>query len=124
MLEKIIKEWIQNHLDANEILKTSQHGFRSGRSCLTNLLSFLEYVTEQLDAGEDVDIIYLDFSKAFDKVPHMRLVHKMREYGIDSHLVNWVKNWLTNRKQRVVLNGTHSTWLGVMLKVGFHRAQA
>ena len=99
VLETIIKEWIQKYLDANEILKTSQHSFRPFRLCLTKLLSFLDYVTEQLDAGEAVDIIYLDFSKALDKVPHMRLVHKMLEYKIHCHLVNWVENWLSNRKQ-------------------------
>ena len=81
--------------------------------CLTNLLSFLDYLTEQIDSGEDIDLIYLDFSKAFDKVPHKRLIHKLRDYNINNSLTDWVENWLTDRKQRVVLNGTQSSWIPV-----------
>lgn len=68
----------------------TQHGFRSGRSCLTNLLEFLEYITKQLDEGNNIDIIYLDFGKAFDKVPHRRLVHKLGLHGIGCGLVDWI----------------------------------
>ena len=113
VLEKLIRGWIQTHLDHNEILRGTQHGFRSGRSCLTNLLSFLDYVTDKVDNGEDVDIVYLDFSKAFDKVPHKRLVYKLSQYNINPFLVKWIESWLHDRKQRVVLNGIQSEWLGV-----------
>ena len=68
ILEKIIKGSIWEHLNKYRLIRDSQHGFRSGRSCLTNLLAFLEYITKQLDEGNSVDVIYLDFSKAFDKV--------------------------------------------------------
>lgn len=113
VFEKIIKDQIEVYLEANSIIKNSQHGFRSGRSCLTNLLSFLDYITDQVDRGEDIDLVYLDFSKAFDKVPHKRLVYKLREYRLNSFIVNWVENWLTDRKQRVVLNGNRSGWMDV-----------
>ena len=73
IFEKIIKGSIWEHLNKYRLIRDSQHGFRSGRSCLTNLLEFLEYITKQLDEGNSIDVIYLDFSKAVDKVPHRRL---------------------------------------------------
>lgn len=81
-----------------------------GRSCQTNLLEFLDFVTEQVDKGEAVDIVYLDFSKAFDKVPHTRLMHKAAQCGIKGLVLNWLKNWLSDRKQCVMLNGFKSNW--------------
>ena len=69
MLESIIKQKLVHHLESQDVIKPSQHGFRSGRSCLTNLLEYLEYVTTQIDNRQPVDCVYLDFSKAFDKVP-------------------------------------------------------
>ena len=79
----------------NKIIKESQHGFTRGRSCLTNLLDFLEVVYEKLDEGKPVDIIYLDFAKAFDKVPHNRLLVKMEACGIAGNVLRWISNWLT-----------------------------
>ena len=65
----------------NSLIKDSQHGFVSGRSCLMNLIEFFEQVTKQVDEGKAVDVVYIDFSKAFDKVPHGKLVHKIRGHG-------------------------------------------
>ena len=109
----MIKDAIVNHLESNNMIKDSQHGFRSGRSCLTNLLYFLEDVTKTLDEGGSVDVVYLDFSKAFDKVPHKRLITKLSRYNISNKFVDWIENWLSDRKQRVVLNGCKSDWLAV-----------
>ena len=78
VLEKIIKMNMVEHLMENEIIKSSQHGFMKGRSCLSNLLDFFEEVYENVDSENSVDIIYLDLAKAFDKVPHERLVKKLR----------------------------------------------
>ena len=64
-----MRDVIVRHLEDNELLKDSQHGFRRGRSCLTNLLTFLDRVSGCLDEGEAVDVVFLDFAKAFDKVP-------------------------------------------------------
>ena len=114
ILEKIIKGSIWKHLEQCRLIRDSQHGFRSGRSCLTNLLEFLEYITKQLDEGNSVDVIYLDFSKAFDKVPHRRLIHKLRLHGIGGTIVEWIGEWLSGRKQRVVLNGVKSDWKEVV----------
>ena len=81
------------------------------RSCLTNVLEFLEYVTDAVDIGKPVDIIYLDFQKAFDKVPRAKLLHGTRNFG---NILNWIGEWLNARQQRVVLNGNVSTWLYVI----------
>ncbi|KAL7631154.1 UNVERIFIED_CONTAM: hypothetical protein RMT77_018543 [Armadillidium vulgare] len=110
ILEKLLKSHIEKHLDDNKILYNSQHGFRKGRSCQTNLLEFMEYITECIDKGDPVDVIYLDFSKAFDKVPHVRLMQKLSQYGIDGMVQNWIKEWLKNRRQCVLLNGNKSSW--------------
>ena len=88
----------------------SQHGFRTGRSCLSNLLAFLDKVTRDIEDGKCVDVIYLDFAKAFDKVPHKRLLDKLKCHGIRGKLWNWISNWLYGRKQRVCIKGYASTW--------------
>ena len=73
VLESIIKDKIIDFIDENELIRDTQHGFRKGRSCLTNLLEFLDIVTDSFDQGKQVDVSYLDFSKAFDKVPHNKV---------------------------------------------------
>ena len=75
-MESIIRDEIVQYLEANQLLKDSQHGFRTGRSCLTNILVFLDKITEWVDQGEMVDVVFLDFAKAFDKVPYQRLLLK------------------------------------------------
>ena len=114
MLESIIKQKLVQYLESQDVIKPSQHGFRSGRSCLTNLLEYLEYVTTQIDNRQPVDCVYLDFSKAFDKVPHQRLLVKLKTMGIEGKVLEWIRDWLSNRKQRVVLNGTNSKWQPVL----------
>ena len=67
-------------------------------------------MTRILDGGEPAELIYLDFSKAFDNVPHKRLMKKMEALGITGNILKWTTNWLANHRQRTVLNGTHSDW--------------
>ena len=114
ILESIIKDQIVDHLDINNLINSSQHGFTKNKSCVTNLLEFLETVTSVIDSGEWFDVVYLDFSKAFDKVPKLRLLETLRAHGISGFLLNWLENWLSNRRQRVVLNGKFSTWKDVL----------
>ena len=114
ILESIIKDQIVDHLDINNLINSSQHGFTKNKSCVTNLLEFLETVTSVIDSGEWFDVVYLDFSKAFDKVPKLRLLETLKAHGIDGFLLNWLENWLSNRRQRVVLNGKFSTWKDVL----------
>ena len=92
------------------MLNKSQHGFLRNKSCQTNLISFFERVTSLVDAGNAVDIVYLDFSKAFDKVPHDILVSKLVKIGLDKVTIKWICNWLTTRTQRVLINGSSSSW--------------
>ena len=110
MLESIIKDNIIAHLNKFALINSSQHGFTSGRSCLTNLLEFFEYVLQNIGKGHAVDVVYLDFQKAFDKVPHQRLLSKLVSHGISGAVVNWIGGRLRDRRQRVVLNGCKSEW--------------
>ena len=113
MLETLIRDKLVNHLEENKLLRDTQHGFRNKRSCLTNLLDFFYDVFNQYDDSKAVDIIYLDFQKAFDKVPHKRLLVKLKAHGIDGMVLRWIENWLCERKQRVVINGKSSNWTSV-----------
>ena len=95
-------------------IRPSQHGFTKGRTCLTNLISFYELVTRLVDEGKAVDVVYLDFSKAFDTVSHSLLLQKLAVRGLDRYTLGWVRNWLEGRAQRVVVNGVKSSWQPVM----------
>ena len=86
-MEKIIKELV-TYLEGNELICETQHGFRKNRSCLTNMLDFFEAVAGEVDRGEPVDVLYFDFRKAFDRVPHQRLLLKMNALGIDGRLLD------------------------------------
>ena len=105
MLESIIKEEIMTHLSANNLLRDTQHGFLPGRSCATNLILTMDYLTEAIDNSTPADMVYLDFSKAFDKVPHDKLMAKLRSKGITGNYATWIENWLKGRKQHVRVNG-------------------
>jgi ribonucleases P/MRP protein subunit RPP40 len=113
IMESILKDEILNHINKHSLIRQSQHGFTKGRSCLTNLLEFLETVTYNLDEGKSVDIIYLDFAKAFDKVPYQRLFKKLFSHGIRGQILEWVKHWLLGRKQKVSINKAYSGWQSV-----------
>ncbi len=114
LMESVVRDTLTTHLTNNNLIGPSQHGYMKGRSCATNLLQFLERATTAVDRGEAFDIIYLDFAKAFDKVPHKRLMRKLRAHGVTGHLLEWVKSWLANHRQRVVLNRKFSSWADVL----------
>ena len=94
-MEKIIRDAIVKHMTENDLFSKAQHGFIKGKSCVTQLLEFLEDITQAIDNGEDVYIVYLDFCKAFDKVPHKRLLKTIHGYGIRGKIYNWVKEFLS-----------------------------
>ena len=100
---------VMSHLNANNILIENQHGFRAGYSCVSQLITLTEDILHALDQRKQVDIILLDFAKAFDTVPHQRLLKKLQYYGIRNNILNWIRTWLTDRTQRVFLNGESST---------------
>src|SRR5664279_68235 len=113
ILESIIRDCIIEHVKKYKLIRESQHGFVRKRSCLTNLLEFLEFVSNYVDQGFPIDVVYLDFQKAFDKVPHKRLMLKIRSLGITDTIYEWIKDWLKDRVQRVVLLGSSSSWINV-----------
>jgi len=110
IMESLIRDAIVSHLEQFKLLGASQHRFRSWKSCLSNLLAFLDDVTKSVEEGCNVDVIFLDFAKAFDKVPHQRLLEKLRNHGIRGELLKWITAWLENRKQRVCVRGCASRW--------------
>ena len=114
LLERLIKDHMVDFLVKHKLLNSSQHGFLKARSCLTNMLCFLEEITKWIDVGSPVDIIYSDFQKAFDKVPHQRLLLKLKAHGIGDSITDWIEQWLTDRKQRVVVDGEVSNWKSVL----------
>ena len=109
-MESIIRDHLLEHFEENQLLSDCQHGFVRGRSCSTNLLAVLDLWTQTLDEEGSIDTIYLDFAKAFDTVPHERLLRKLQGYGIEGHLLSWVRDFLSGRRQRVVVNGEGSQW--------------
>ncbi len=114
LLESILRDALMDHLTANKLLNPSQHGFMPGKSCTTNLLEFMEKTTKVIDAGLPFDVVFLDFAKAFDKVPRERRLEKLRAHRVRGRVLNWIRNWLTGRRQRVVLNGKFSSWAEVL----------
>ena len=114
ILESIIKDKIIDFLDENELIRDTQHGFTRGRSCLTILLEFLDVATDSFDKSKQLDVAYLDFSKAFDKVPHRRLILQLKLHGINAKTLAWIELWLSERQQRVLLNGSKSKWENVL----------
>ena len=114
IMETILRNTLVKYLEENSLINSSQHGFRNKRSCLTNLLDFYNDVFNIFDETKAVDIIYLDFQKAFDKVPHQRLLKKIKTHGITGKIHSWLEDWLTERKQRVVINGKASDWRNVL----------
>ena len=97
--EEVILKAITQHMRDNGGIRPSQHGFMKGKSCLTNLISFYDRVTRLVDEGKAVDIVYLDFSKAFNTVCHNILLEKLAAHGLDRYTLSWVKNWLNGRAQ-------------------------
>ena len=109
IMESLIVDVIIDHLTINFLKNPNQHGFTKGRSTITNLLCALNIWSEALSHGIPVDIVYLDFEKAFDKVPHQRLLNQVNAYGIRGEIHAWISDFLSNRTQSVRVNSAHST---------------
>ena len=97
-----------NHLDKHQVLSSLNHGFRSGYSCETQLVVTTHDLLNYYDQNKQVDTVILDFSKAFDTVPHRKLLHKQEAYGIRGPILHWISNFLTQRKMCVVVEGEKS----------------
>ena len=110
LLEHILCKHILDHLERNKILTSLNHGFRSGYSCKTQLVTTVHDLLGKFDIRAQIDMVILDFSKAFYTVPHQKLLHKMRQYGVDGNINAWLCDFLTNRKMKVhaVIDGEES----------------
>ncbi|CAM5153035.1 unnamed protein product [Natator depressus] len=109
-MEQVLKESILKHLEERKVIRNSQHGFTKGKSCLTNLISFYDEKTGSVDEGKAVDVLFLDFSKAFDTVSHSILASKLKKYGLGEWTIRWIESWLDCQAQREVINGSMSSW--------------
>ena len=114
LLEKVVAKHILSHVESNRIIPDQQHGFLSGRSTSTNLLEAMNVWIELMQHDIPVDIMYLDYAKAFDTIPHQRLLEKLKSLGIKGNVLKWLEQFLTGRKQRVVVNFTMSEWIEVL----------
>ena len=109
-LEKIVRDRIIKFMKNEGLFSNRQYGFISGRSTSLQLLKVLDKWTEALDSGLSIDCIYMDYAKAFDTVPHRRLIYKLSSYGINAGAVSWIENFLENRTQQVIVQGEESAW--------------
>ena len=107
LLERLLKVYMLDFSIRHKLLNPSQHGFLKVRSSLTNMLCFFE-ITKWIYEGSQ---------KTFDKVPHQRLLHKLKSHGVGDSIINWIEQWLTDRRQRVVVDGEVSNWKSVLSEV-------
>ena len=113
VMEHIMLSHISKHIAANNILTDAQHGFRQGLSTTTQLTSAIHDWSQTLQNRSQCDAVFLDFQKAFDRVPHDRLCTKLQYYGISGNSLNWIHAFLTGRTQAVVVDGSRSSWRAV-----------
>ena len=113
IFEHILSSNIMKHLEANNILNGHQHGFRHGYSCETQLISLVQDLCLNYDKDIQTDLISMDFAKAFDTVPHCRLLYKLQWYGVQGRVHKWIENFLADRSQIVVLGGVQSSSISV-----------
>ena len=113
IFESFVRDSLYDHFINNNLLSPNQYGFCKGRSCVTQLLNTINYWFYYLDRNVPVDAIYLDFRKAFDTVPHERLLRKLSGYGVRGNLLNWIRDFLSNRTQFVKINDKSSSSIPV-----------
>ena len=112
-MEDIVASNLSRHFGQNDILYDLQHGFRERRSCETHLIQLVEELARNTSQGRQTDLILLDFSKAFDRVNHMKLLHKLHQHGVRGNTLSWIKAFLTGRSRTVVLEGESSSEIPV-----------
>ena len=119
IFEKLIFNEIYSFLDREKLLNTNQSGFRPFDSCVNQLLTITHEIFSAFDCNPSLEVrsIFLDISKAFDKVWHEGLLYKLKSFGISGNLLNLIKHYLTDRSQRVLLNGQCSNWQPILAGV-------
>ena len=116
-MEHIIVSNMMDYFDTHNILCPQQHGFRSKHSYETQLIGFTQEIADSLDQGQQTDVIVMDFtvfSKAFDKVDHHKLIHKLKHIGVNPYITTWIKDFLHNRSQQVLVENKVSYSLPVL----------
>ena len=113
VMERMIRDCIMSHLQANKLLAKEQHGFVPRKSCTTNLLMSGDLLNKALAQRDRMDVLFLDFAKNFDTVPHRRLLAKLEAYGIGGKALSWIRLFLAIRRQRVVIGDHKSDWSNV-----------
>jgi hypothetical protein len=110
VFEKIVFKYLYNHFKDNFMISIWQSGFLPGASTITQLTELYDQFCKAVEAGKEIRVVFLDISKAFDRVWHKGLIHKLNVCGISGKLLDWLKDYLTDRQQRVIINGEHSDW--------------
>src|SRR5215831_5727945 len=116
-MEHVIASYLRQVWDKNDWLYEGQYGFRPGYSCESQVISVCQDIADSLDKGDKIDAIIVDFSKAFDLVPHGRLLTKIANSGVENRVVEWIKQFLTGRTQRVRVGGELSDEVRVTSRV-------
>ena len=111
-MESISRDHVVTYMSSNKLVPTAQHGFVPSRNCM-NLLLAMEKWAGALESGYAIDVIYTDFAKAFDSVPHKRLLVKLESIGVQGQVLRWIQAFLTGRRHRVRLSGELSDWIQV-----------
>jgi len=112
-MERFVFDWLYDFLKNHSPLHSSQHGFQQSQSCVSQLLEYFNDITLSLSNRLCIDVVYLDFSKAFDKISHQLLIHKLKHRHVPKQLLEWIVSFLHCRRQRVVIGGNASTWAPV-----------
>ena len=105
IFEKVLRNALVSFIERNNLLNPNQHGFRAGRSCLSQLLQHYDRIVKYMEDGKNIDVVYLDFSKAFDKLDFDITLNKLRSIGITGKLLRWIQNFITGRYQTVCVEG-------------------
>ena len=113
LLEKFVRKHLMDLFNEKGLITNAHYGFQSGCSLNLQLLKVIDDFTRAMDKHENVDVIYLDFKKAFDSVPHKRLIGVLRQYGVTRRTLSWITDFLSGRQQRVVVNDSRSSWQAV-----------
>ena len=103
IFERVLRERIVRFVEENNLLSNDQYGFRPGRSTILQLLVHIDNVIEILERNKNADVLYLDFAKAFDKVCHKTLLKEVEGFGIQGKLLQWIKSFLSDRYQQVIV---------------------
>jgi len=117
VMESVIRDHIMKFFLDNDLFSNRQYGFLKGRSTVLQLLRIIDEWTSNLDSGRQIDCIYMDFEKAFDKVPHRHLISKLQAYRIHSKILLWITDFLDKRQFRVTINGKFSSWHDVLSRI-------